>query len=145
VAGHTVGERLQIVGLTKDDVTQPRNFLRLHKVLEKDFDHKRIIFEYHEVNADDFKLKLQVLDPDFLTEKIAYNNQAPISVQDINTTLSDFIFSSARKPYLRALAVHFQKFMTRAKEKGWVVDGVYCCFPTACHKFSQNVIGASSN
>jgi hypothetical protein len=79
--------------------------------------------EYHKINADDFKLKLHVLDPDFLTEGIAYNNQAmPISMPEISDTLSDFTFSSARKPYLRALAVHAQKSLTWAKEKGWVVD-----------------------
>ena len=119
---HTVGEGLQVLGLSKVDVNQPRNFLRLHKVLEKAFDRKRIIFEHHPMLGGDFKLKLCVLDPSFEQEVIAFNNQPAITGAAIKDALSYHTFCDTRKPFRRVLAVHAQKSVTSAKQRGWISD-----------------------
>lgn len=119
---HTVGEGLQVMGLSKDDVDQPRNFLRLHKVLEKAFDRKRIIFEYHSMGDGEFKLKLRVLDPEFEQEVINLNNQPAITGAAIKNVLSHYTFCETRKPFRRVLAVHAQKSLTSAKQQGWIPD-----------------------
>jgi hypothetical protein len=119
---HTAGEGLQMMGLVQTDINEPRNFLRLHKVLEKAFDHKRIILEHHEIADGKFKLKLHAFDPSFLTEEIIFNNQPAILGCSIDGTLSDYSFSSSQKPFLRVLAVHAQKSLSNAKQMGWAAD-----------------------
>jgi hypothetical protein len=120
---HTRGAGLDVMSLAATDINTPRNYLRLHSQLEKAFDNKRIIFEHSPLATDTtkFKLRLKIFDPDFRTEQIIFNN-ATILADTLDNVESDYTFDENRKPFRRIIALHCQKAITSAMEKGWVVD-----------------------
>jgi hypothetical protein len=119
---HTAGEGLEVFGLEKGCVDDPRNFLRLHKSLEKAFDRKRIIFDcVPATTAGEFKLQLNILDPDFRNDAISYNNSTVFG-SDLDNTQSHYIFREDRLPFRRLLSMHIQKAITNAKARGWILD-----------------------
>jgi hypothetical protein len=111
-----------VLGLEKRCIDNPRNFLRLHRNLEKAFDHKRIIFDCVPTGTDgEFKLQLKILDPIFRAEPISFND-ATILGCDLENTLSHFTFCEDKQPYRRLLSIHIQMAVTNAKAQGWILD-----------------------
>jgi len=120
---HTRGVGLEVMSLTANDINSPRNNLRLNSRLEKAFDHKRITFEYSPLANDTtkFKLRLKIFDPDFRTEEIKFNGST-ILAGTLDNTESDYTFEENKEPFRRILAIHTQKTITSAMEKGWIAD-----------------------
>jgi hypothetical protein len=60
----THGKGLSNLGLEEGDINNPRNFLRLHKTIESNFDKKRLTFlPVHSNDKDIIILEVFVLDP----------------------------------------------------------------------------------
>jgi hypothetical protein len=121
----TRGKGLPAFDLRVEDVNSSRNFLRLHKTIEEAFDHKRIIFEIASSTAPagvaDVKLKLVVLDPTLLTEKICDNSKTVIAEwKDLQDKELYHTFVDNRKPFLRLLSAHCIRAVEKAMALGWI-------------------------
>ncbi len=121
----TAGRGMETFGLNSEDLTNPRNFLRLHNTIEKAFDCKRLAF----LPADDFvsgvgnpvSLKVVILDPKL--------HQEPLSHGDTSTTMGalhnkafHFKFPREKSPFLRVIAIHAFRAHRKAMDNLWLDD-----------------------
>jgi HNH endonuclease len=144
---HTRGRGLQFLGLPPEDLDSARNYLRLHKSIEKAFDERRIIFELHDVQESSFHLRIKVLDPSLEKWSIddirsglnpgesfrlrlnppdsaseAASDGAP-SVAElclIDGLISAHRFVGEKKPFTRVLAQHIIASSKFAAFKTWI-------------------------
>lgn len=125
---HTYGKGLDMFNLKHNDINEPRNFLRLHRDIEHAFDKKWLCFDYEPISADEFKLKLRVVNPDLLDETkdvsiIKNNSRTKITTfGEINKETSDYIFTKEKKPFTRLLAAHANRTIHNARQFGWIPD-----------------------
>jgi len=110
---HHNSENMILVDLKPSDVNSPKNILRLHKNIERCFDHKQLTFV--QSGNDSFYLKL--LDPDFKTTVLV----------DTNVTFGDIDgyqlhFPNEKRPWRRLLATHSIIALKHARDKGWLPD-----------------------
>ena len=119
---HTIGKGLETFDLEKDNINNPRNFLRLHKSIEEAFDKKQLYFVHESKSPDEIKLVVRVICPTLLTETYEVN-QIKYTFAALNGRESHFTFSSERKPYFRLLAAHASKAIERAGELDWIDAG----------------------
>jgi hypothetical protein len=107
---HTLGLQLHEFGLEKHDVSNVRNFLRLHSSVEKAFDCKRLTFVPQNDN-----IVCHVLDPKILPLPIGATGRSFIDFH-----LQPLHFRNIQRPLRRLLAVHVQKALRHAVHQGWM-------------------------
>ncbi len=116
---HTYGKGLDVFELSVLDVNNPRNFLRLHKSIEKAFDRKRLTFVPACVTSNgELKMKVIILDPTLLDEDISYN-QITIKFSTLHNMPFDYAFCPTAMPYTRLLSAHTLRAYTIGKMLGW--------------------------
>jgi hypothetical protein len=121
---HTNGNGLEAFGLSPIDVNNPRNFLRLHRTIEKAFDHKRIHFELSEVEAgppEKIVLIVRILDNSILDEEIKISNEIHY-MRELKDRIFDFKFLSTNRPFTRLIAIHAKNSISKALSAGWIDD-----------------------
>ncbi|KAJ1442271.1 hypothetical protein B484DRAFT_73894 [Ochromonadaceae sp. CCMP2298] len=70
----TLGRGLEAFELSRLDVNNPRNFLRLHKSIELAFDRKRLTFLPVSVSIiGHLEMKVVILDPKLCNEDLSFN------------------------------------------------------------------------
>jgi hypothetical protein len=115
---HTMGKQLDQFGLNPLDVNRPRNFLRLHKDIERGFDRKRLIFEL--VSTTPFiRLKVILLDPSIRAEKFIAGDKE-WTFEELSNKEFDYKFEVKRKPFLRLIAHHALRAYSKAQALGWI-------------------------
>jgi hypothetical protein len=102
---------LVLVGLKPTDADDPRNILRLHRDIERFFDHKQVTFT--QSGIQEFLLK--VLDPSIGTEVL----------EDTSLTFNDIdghslCFPNGNMPWRRLLATHSIFAHRHARDSGWL-------------------------
>lgn len=80
----TKGNGLEAFDLNNADVNNPRNFLRLHRAIERAFDRKRLVIAPETLGSGgELTLKIVILDPSLHSESLEYNNATePFSTID---------------------------------------------------------------
>jgi hypothetical protein len=101
-----------LVDLNPSDIDNPKNILRLHRGIERYFDHKQLTFtqagaEFH----------LKVLDPNIKTEVLEGTN---VALNDVDG--SPLIFPNNHMPWRRLLATHSIIAHRHARNKGWLPE-----------------------
>ncbi len=120
----TFGSGLESFKLKREDVNNPRNFLRLHKDIEHAFDHKRLYFEYVS-GPSPLLLRVVLLDPTLFFEEITFSPGSPHPTKkfsDIHLQLLSHQFVGDRKPFLRLLSLHAYHAIIKAKSQNWIPD-----------------------
>jgi hypothetical protein len=118
----THGSGLEHLDLQRDDVNNPRNFLRLQRNIEKAFDDKRLYFDFIDVKeGGNVCLRVRLLDPTIQSEEILYNNQT-ITFSQIEEKYFHHQFVNEKKPFLRLLSLHADKALTKARAMKWIED-----------------------
>ena len=116
---HTYGKGLDSFELTALDVNNPRNFLRLHKSIEKAFDRKRLTFVPAGVTSNsELMMKVIILDPTLLDEDISYN-QTTVKFNTLHDRPFDYVFRPTFTPYTRLLSAHTYRAYSIGKMLGW--------------------------
>ena len=122
---HTGGHGLDTFGLTTTDLTNPRNFLRLHDKIEKAFDRKHLTFlpanDFNDGASDVVSLMVVILNPALLFETLAYNEES-IDMESLDGKIFHHNFPVDKTPFLRLLAVHALRAHQRAVEYGWILN-----------------------
>jgi hypothetical protein len=119
---HTYGNGLSSFDLHAEDVNSPRNFLRLHKDIERAFDHKRLYFEYVDgVSPAPIVLRIVLLDPAVFSENINVNN-GTMPFRDVHEKVLDYPFVGDKKPFLRLLSLHADRALLKARSMNWIAD-----------------------
>ena len=111
------------MGLKEEDVNSARNFLRLHKAIERAFDHKRLYFE-HVPSAGEggLTLRVRVLDPDLLKEEIVASETTVRTFGDIDEVNCVWSFPGDKFPFRRLLSLHSLRAVEKARALGWIAD-----------------------
>ena len=118
---YTMGKGLCAVGLDREDVNSPRNFLCLHKSIEKAFDKNRLCFT-HNMEGDGIRFVVSILDPSLPPQKYeADGTHHPFSLLDNH--VFDYKFVPPVKPFVRLIALHAIKTIENAQALGWVDAG----------------------
>ncbi len=112
---HTNGKGLEAIDLKREDVNNPRNFLRLHRSIERAFDKKRLYFFVHDEanHGGDIQLIVVIVDPVLLTETYNVNN-ATHSFADLQGCSFAYRFTKNNKPYLS------DRTIEKAQGFGWI-------------------------
>jgi hypothetical protein len=118
---HTGGRGLESFNLRQEDVNNPRNFLRLHKDIERAFDHKRLYFEYVS-GPSPLIMRVVLLDPQLQSEEIKFNNGTSKPFSSIHNQILSHQFTEDKKPFLRLLSLHAHHAITKAKSQNWIPD-----------------------
>ena len=117
----TMGKGLSALGLDRSDVNSPRNFLRLHKSIERAFDKKRLCFSYN-MEGGDIRFVVSILDPDLLQETYEADGNT-VSFSQLDNLPCHYKFVPPAKPFVRLIAVHAIKALENAQALGWVDAG----------------------
>lgn len=117
---YTLGKNLEIANLNPTDVNNPRNFLRLHRDIERAFDKKQLCFVIHSPSSTKSKIKLEVcvLCPDLLSKEIVVNN-VKRTFSWLNGRCAKYVFTNTKKPFLRLLSLHAKNAFEKASLLGW--------------------------
>jgi len=116
---YTRGRGLEAFELSRLDVNSSRNFLRLHKSIERAFDHKRLTFVPVSVSAvGDVQMEVVVLDPALLTEDITYS-QITLKFSTLHHKLFNYVFKTTKTPFTRLLSAHTIRAYSKGKAIGW--------------------------
>jgi hypothetical protein len=106
---------LVLVDLKPTDIDEPKNILRLHRGIERFFDHKQITFI--QSGSSDFLLK--VLDPSIGTE-VLEDTSPSLTFNDIDGR--PLIFPNRKRPWRRLLATHSIYAHRHARDSGWLLS-----------------------
>jgi hypothetical protein len=117
---HTYGQGLDSYNLKAEDVNSPRNFLRLHKDIERAFDHKRLYFE-HTATTGTLNLRVRVVDPDLLRSTFEASER-PVTFASIDNKEFAWSFAADKIPFRRLLAAHALKAIDVARARNWIAD-----------------------
>ena len=104
---------LVLLDLQPTDIDNPKNILRLHKSLERFFDHKQFTFE----ESGHGRYILKVLDRGILAEAL---EDSPLKVSDMEGR--NLKFHNDSRPWRRILALHSIMAHRHARSQGWLVD-----------------------
>ena len=104
---------LPLFNIPQSDIHNPRNVLRLHKQIERAFDHRKLTLIANE-NGDGFTLK--VLSTDLLGNRTPLNGTT-VTFQDIQGWPLNL--PSGQFPYRRLLAHHCLLTYRNARTMGW--------------------------
>ena len=122
---HTNGSGLPALGLNLEDVNSPRNFLRLHKSIERAFDHKRLYFECSNCGnrANSTTLRVILVDPSLAAEAFHVNGKRR-TFSEIDNMEFHYKFSQTeeRKPFTRLIALHACRTISKARNLNWISD-----------------------
>jgi hypothetical protein len=116
---HTAGRGLDMFGLEESDVSNPRNFLRLHTAIERAFDRKQLTFVADPSVDGVISLKLVVLDPNLMQGSF-FASEAEIFFSALHDNPIHYQFQPNRRPFLRLLATHTKQAFEKAKANGWI-------------------------
>jgi hypothetical protein len=115
----TLGKGLEMFGLAPFDLNSPRNFLRLHKTIEREFDYKRLTFLPVSVSVNgDVQMKMVILDPALLAESISYSNTS-VKFESLQYKPFHYVFTPKKMPFTRLLSSHALLAYSRGKALGW--------------------------
>jgi hypothetical protein len=117
----TYGRGLESFNLQQEDINNPRNFLRLHKDIERAFDHKRLYFEYVD-GPSPLILSVVLLDPNLQSEIIKFNDGTTTPFSAIHNQLFSHQFTEDKKPFLQLLSLHAHHAITKARSQNWIPD-----------------------
>lgn len=109
----THGKGLELLGLDPSDLTNPRNFLRLHRDVEQAFDKRRLCFI-----CRDGQIVCKILDPSLLTSKI---KNTPFCFHHLDGFPLD-VNGHKRAPFHRVLANHAALSRRFALQQRWIDD-----------------------
>jgi hypothetical protein len=116
---YTRGRGLEAYELNRLDVNNPRNFLRLHKSIERAFDHKRLTFVPVSMSpAGELLMEVVLLDPMLFSEDITYN-QTTVKFGTLHHNHFNYIFTPTKTPYTRLLSAHTIRAFSKGKAIGW--------------------------
>lgn len=116
---YTRGRGLEAFELSRLDVNNPRNFLRLHKSIEKAFDHKRLTFlPVSMADTGELQMEVVILDPALLQEDISYN-QTTVKFSTLHHKQFHYVFKCGQTPYTRLLSAHAIRAYSKGKVIGW--------------------------
>jgi hypothetical protein len=118
----TYGKGLDTVGLTRENVNNPRNFLRLHRSIEKAFDRKRLSLVCDDSEGDEIQLTVIILDPSLFSERFEVNNTT-MSFADLHNRPFAHKFTPSQKPYLRLISLHAVKSIEKGQLSNWIPAG----------------------
>jgi hypothetical protein len=115
-----LGRGLEAFDLNDTDVDNPRNFLRLHRDIERAFDRKRLVFVPEALGVDgEVLLKVVILDPRLHSEDLTFNDTT-VQFSTVHNQLFSYTFVSSKMPYTRLLANHALQATNKAKSLGWI-------------------------
>ena len=117
---HTLGKGLEALELLRADIDNPRNYLRLHKSIEKAFDKKRLYFSYV-MEGDNIRFTLNILDPNLLNETLSVNGNV-MTFSMLEGRRFHYAFVPTARLFLRIVAVHATKAVEKAHVLGWIED-----------------------
>ena len=109
---HTGGEGLELYGLRQSDIDNPRNFLRLHKQVEKAFDSRRLTIVRHQG-----QLCAYLVDKSLSGTKLSGIKKPHLTFGDCH--LRPLAFSNNEFPFRRLLAGHAADTFAYAQRMGW--------------------------
>lgn len=116
---YTNGRGLEAFELNRLDVSNPRNFLRLHRSIERAFDHKRLTFVPVSMSpTDELVMEVLLLDPALFSEVISYN-QIDVNFSTLHHKHLSYTFTPNRMPYTRLLSSHTLRALSTGKTIGW--------------------------
>ena len=141
------GEGLETLGLQANDISNPRNFLRLENSIEKAFDRKHLTFtpQFLE-HAGTFKLRLTVLNPELLESNLLDNSENRItSFAAINNAESSYTFNEHKRPFLRLLARHKLVTLRKARKLGWIEETSYSAERNSAIECARASLNAGEN
>lgn len=118
---HTFDHELEHLKLQREDINNPRNFLRLHRDIERAFDHKRLYFDYVS-GPSPLRLCVVLLDPSLRSENLRFEDGTTKSFSDIADQVFSYEFIDDRKPFLQLLSLHATHVRTKARNQGWIPD-----------------------
>ena len=119
---HTYGQGLDSYNLKAEDVNSPRNFLRLHRDIERAFDHKRLYFEPVATESK-LSLRVRVVDPILLQVSITFqNSERMMTFASIDNKEFEWTFAADKIPFRRLLAAHALKTIDMARARNWIRD-----------------------
>jgi hypothetical protein len=122
----THGEGLETLGLQANDISNPRNFLRLEKSIERAFDRKHLMLTPQFSVPGTFKLRLTVLNPELLESNLTDNDGNVVTTfAAINNAESNHTFDEHKRPFLRLLARHKLVSLRKARKLGWIEETAY--------------------
>lgn len=108
-------ENLDLVGLTTEDIDQPKNILRLHKDIEKNFDLMNLTFLFS--GGTDGTFDLKVLAPDLLRQELA---DVGLTFRALNGR--SLQFPNGNFPWRRLLGTHCHFAFALGRERGWLPE-----------------------
>lgn len=114
---HTHGNGLQLFNLSPENVSDPRNFLRLHGDIEYYFDRCHLTF-VPSFNGSFSSFKIHVLDPGILNVQIG--GSSGLTFSELHGR--SLIFHNKNRPYARILAAHAYGSFQQAASKNWIND-----------------------
>ena len=103
---------LVLVDLAATDIDSPQNILRLHKDIERYFDHKQLTF----IQSGNVFL-LKVLDPGIRSEVL---KDTDVTFADIDE--NELVFPNSRTPWRRLLATHSILAHRHARSETWLPE-----------------------
>jgi len=118
----TRGKGMDLVDLKAEDVNSPRNFLRLHKDIEKAFDRKKLYFDLDMDTNEDSELIgliVVIVDPSLMVDTLKVGGKE-LPFASIHEQPLAHKFSPAAKPFMRLLALHATKTIENAECLGWL-------------------------
>ena len=104
---------LVLLGLNPADIDDPQNVLRLHKDLERCYDHKQVTFVESPVDSRGWVLK--VLDPTILDETLEGTD---MTMKEVNG--GTLRFHNTARPWRQVLALHSIMAHRHARTEGWL-------------------------
>ena len=115
----TRGRGLEAYELSHLDVNNPRNFLRLHKSIERAFDHKRLTFVPVSMStAGELLMEVVLLDPALFSEDITYN-RVTVKFETLHHKQFNYVFTPTKTPFTRLLSAHTIRAFSKGKAIGW--------------------------
>mmetsp|Transcript_1792 Transcript_1792/g.3683 ORF Transcript_1792/g.3683 Transcript_1792/m.3683 type:complete len:249 (+) Transcript_1792:522-1268(+) len=115
----TLGRGLEAYELSRLDVNNPRNFLRLHKSIELAFDRKRLTFLPVSVSIiGHLEMKVVILDPKLCNEDLSFN-QTTVKFSTLHGKLFHYVFTPLKTPFTRLLSAHAIRAFSVGKALDW--------------------------
>lgn len=112
----TMGGGLGAMGLHREDIKSPRNFLRLHRSIEKAFNKKRLC-STHNMEGDDIRFVVSILDPSLL-QKTDEADGSHHFFSSLDKHVFDYKFVPPVKPFVRLILLHAIKTIENAQALG---------------------------
>jgi hypothetical protein len=116
---HTYGDGIEQFELKREEINSPRNFLRLHKAIEKAFDSKHLIF-LPSSDGGSNTFVVRVLNRNILLNEFPVDKCKSMKFEDIDGQKMHCDFRGEKYPFRRLLAYHASKALDVAERNNWI-------------------------